>query len=223
MDLKHIKGIGPSKQEKLAAAGIDSVDDLARANVVKVAADSGLPVSAVKEYKQKAAALALLEDLKGVGPATIGVLAEAGVQSLKDFAEASQDFLAKELKLAQSQIQKMQADAAKNAKRIAEEAKTSEGRAKLVKESKALAIEGAEKAQKAAKDAIASAQKMTKDFQTKAPEYIEKAQVVLKDSQAKAKAAAQKAQVVVRHEAEKVKAQTEKVVADTRARLKKSK
>ncbi|MEK6976166.1 MAG: DUF4332 domain-containing protein [Candidatus Thermoplasmatota archaeon] len=223
MDLKHIKGIGPSKQEKLKAAGIDSVDALARADIDAVAAKTGLPASAVKEYKQKAAALALLEDLKGVGPATVTVLAEAGIQSLKDLTEASVDFLAKELKLAQTKIRELQAQAAKDAKRIAEEAKTPEGRAKLVKESKALAQEGAHKAQKAAKDAIAQAQKVSKDFQEKAPQYVEKAQVVLKDAETRAKSAAHKAQVAVQHEVQKVKASSEQAVANTKARFSKPK
>ena len=223
MDLKHIKGIGPSKQEKLKAAGIGSVDALARADVEQVAKDTGLPVSAVREYKQKAAALALLEDLKGVGPATVATLAEAGVQSLKDLTEASVDYLAKELKVAQTKIQAMQAEAAKNAKRIAEEAKTPEGRAKLVRESRELAVEGAHKAQEAAKQAIAQAQKTAKDIQEKAPQYVEKAQVVLKDAETRAKAAAQKAQVAVKAEVQKVKAQGEQAVANTKARFSKPK
>src|ERR1041385_7442301 len=77
MDLKHVKGIGPSKQEKLKAAGVGSVEALARCDPAEVGAASGIPVAAVKEYKQKAAALSLLEDLKGVGPATVGVLARS--------------------------------------------------------------------------------------------------------------------------------------------------
>lgn len=223
MDLKHIKGIGPAKQEKLKAAGVDSVDALARADVDTLAAKSGLPVSAVREYRQKAAALALLEDLKGVGPATVGILAEAGVQSLRDFSQASVKFLARELRIAETKVKDMQAEAAKNAKRIAVEAKTPEGRAKLVRESKALAQDSALKAQEAAKQAFAQAQKVSKDFQAKAPKYVEQAQVVLRDAETRAKVAAQKASVAVRHEAEKVKAQTEKVVADTRARFTKPK
>lgn len=230
MELKHIKGIGPSKQQKLKAAGIDSVTAMARADVAAVAAKSGLPVDTVKEYKQKAAALALLEDIKGMGPATLATLAEAGVASLKDLANASSKRLATELKVAQHQIQDWQVQAKKAAERIAKEAQTPEGRAKLVKESKAMAIEGAEKAQAAAKDAIAYAQKESKvlaakakDFQAQAPKYVEKAQVALKDVQTKAKTAADKAAVTVKHEAEKVKAQTEKVVADTKRRLIKAK
>lgn len=229
MELKHIKGIGPAKQEKLKAAGIESVDALARSDAGKVASESGLPLDTVKEYKQKATALTLLEDLKGVGPATVATLAEAGIQSLRDLANASSKRLAHEMKVAQHKIEALQAQAEKAAKRIAEEAKTPEGRAKLLKESKAMAQEGAVKAQAAAKDAIAFAQKESKviqarakELQAKAPEYVEKAQVVLKDVQAKVTAAGQKAQVTVQHEAEKVKAQTEKVVADTRARFQKS-
>lgn len=228
MDLKHIKGIGPSKQEKLKAAGIASVDDLARADADSVASKTGLPVATVREYKQKAAALALLEDLKGVGPATVGVLAEAGIQSLKDLYTASAKRLSHELKVAQHKIEGWQEQAQEASVRIAKEAKTPEGRAKLVKESRAMAIEGAEKAQAAAKQAIAYAQKESqviqaraREFQAKAPEYVEKAQVALKDAQAKVTVQVKKAQQTVQHEALKVKAQAEKVVADTRARRQK--
>jgi nucleotidyltransferase/DNA polymerase involved in DNA repair len=228
MDLKHIKGIGPSKQEKLKAAGIKDVDALARADAATVAADTGLPLATVREYKQKAAALALLEDLKGVGPATVATLAEAGVQSLKDLYTASAKRLSHELKVAQHKIEGWQDQAQKASKRIAEEAKTPEGRQKLLKESREMAIEGAQKAEAAAKQAIAYAQKESqviqaraKEFQAKAPEYVEKAQVALKDAQAKATVQVKKAQETVKHEALKVKAQAEKVYADTRARSQK--
>ena len=226
MDLKHIKGVGPAKQEKLKEAGIKSVHDLAQADVDHVAAESGLPAATVREYKQKAAALALLEDLKGVGPATVGPLAEAGIQSLKDLYTASAKRLSHELKVAQHRIEGWQEQAREASKRIAEQAKTAEGRQKLLKESKDMAVEGAVKAQAAAKQAIAYAQKeaqvvqaRAKEFQAKAPEYVEKAQVALKDAQAKATVQVKRAQDSVRHEAQKVKAQAEKVVADTKARV----
>lgn len=228
MDLKHIKGIGPSKQEKLKTAGITSVQDLAHADVEAVAAKAGLPVATVREYKQKAVGLALLEDLKGVGPATVGILAEAGVASLKDLYTASAKRLSHELKVAQHKIEGWQEQAKEAAERIAEEAKTPEGRQKLLKESKDMAVEGAAKAQAAAKQAVAYAQKESqvlaaraKELQAKAPEYVEKAQVVLKDAQAKVTVQVKKAQDTVKHEAQKVKAQAEKVVADTRARTQK--
>lgn len=230
MDLKHVKGIGPSKQEKLKAAGITSVHELAQADVDAVAAESGLPAATVREYKQKAAALALLEDLKGVGPATVGTLAEAGVQSLKDLYTASAKRLSHELKVAQHRIEGWQEQAKEASARIAEQAKTAEGRQKLLKESKDMAVEGAVKAQAAAKQAIAYAQKESqvlqakaKELQAKAPEYVEKAQVALKDAQAKVTVQAKKVQETVQHEAQKVKAQAEKVVADTRARMQKPK
>ncbi|MFA5943958.1 MAG: DUF4332 domain-containing protein [Candidatus Thermoplasmatota archaeon] len=228
MDLKHIKGIGPSKQEKLKAAGIANVDELARCDPVVVSGKSGLPVATLKEYKQKATALTLLQDLKGVGPATVATLAEAGIQSLKDLYTASAKRLSHELKVAQHKIEGWQEQAQEAAARIAVEAKTPEGRAKLVKESREMAVEGAHKAQAAAKQALTYAQKESqvlqakaKEFQAKAPQYVEKAQVALKDAQAKVTVQAKKAQVTLQHEAQKVKAQTEKVVADTRARLQK--
>jgi predicted flap endonuclease-1-like 5' DNA nuclease len=225
MDLKHIKGIGPSKQEKLKTAGVKTVEDLARSDPAALATATGIPFATLKEYKQKAAGLAMLEDLKGVGPATVAVLAEAGVQSLKDLYTASAKRLSHELKVAQHKVEGWQEQAKDASQRIMVEAKTPEGRAKLVKESKDMAVEGAQKAQAAAKQAIAYAQKESqviqaraREFQAKAPEYVEKAQVALKDVQAKATVQVKKAQETVKHEALKVKAQAEKVVADTRAR-----
>jgi predicted flap endonuclease-1-like 5' DNA nuclease len=228
MDLKHIKGIGPSKQEKLKAAGIKSVEDLSRADPAVVASETGIPAASIREYKQKAAALALLEDLKGVGPATVGVLAEAGVASLKDLYTASSKRLSHELKVAQAKVEGWQKQAREASVRIAEQAKTPEGRQKLLKESKDMAVEGAVQAQAAAKQAIAFAQKESqvlqaraKELQARAPEYVEKAQVAFKDAQAKVTVQVRKAQETVTHEAQKVKAQAEKVVADTRARVQK--
>lgn len=230
MDLKHVKGIGPSKQEKLKAAGITSVDELARCDPIVVSGDSGIPVATLKEYKQKAAGLTLLEDLKGVGPATVGTLAEAGIQSLKDLYTASAKRLSHELKVAQQRIEGWQDQAREASKRIAEQAKTPEGRQKLLKESKDMAFEGAAKAQQAAKQAVAYAQKESqvlaakaKELQARAPELREKATVALKDAQARVQANVQKGREALQHEAQKVKAQTEKAVADTRARLSKPK
>lgn len=230
MELKHIKGIGPSKQEKLKAAGIKSVDELARCDPIAVAGETGLPVATLKEYKQKATALALLEDLKGVGPATVATLAEAGVQSLRDLYTASAKRLSHELKVAQHKIEGWQEQARDASQRIMVEAKTPEGRAKLVKESREMAIEGAQKAQAAAKQAIAYAQKESqvlqakaKELQARAPELREKATVALKDAQAKVTANVQKGRETLQHEAQKVKATAEKVYADTRARTQKPK
>lgn len=230
MDLKHIKGIGPAKQEKLKAAGIKSVSDLARADVASVASATGLSTATIREYQQKATGLQLLEDLKGVGPATVGTLAEAGIASLKDLYTASAKRLSHELKVAQHKIEGWQEQAQEAAARIAQEAKTPEGRSKLLKESKDMAVEGAHQAQAAAKQAIAYAQKESqviqakaKEFQAKAPEYVEKAQVALKDAQAKATVQVKRAQETVQHEAQKVKAKAEKVLADTRARTQRPK
>ena len=230
MELKHIKGIGPSKQEKLKAAGVKTVEDLARSDPIELAGETGLPVATLREYKQKAAGLAMLEDLKGVGPATVGVLAEAGIQSFKDLYTASAKRLSHELKVAQERIEGWQEQARDASQRIVAEAKTPEGRAKLVKESRAMAVEGAQKAQAAAKQAIAYAQKeaqvvqaRAKELQARAPELREKATVALKDAQAKVQANVQKGRETLQHEAQKVKAQAEKVYADTRARTQKPK
>ncbi len=229
MDLKHIKGIGPSKQEKLKAAGIHSVDEMARSDVVELSQKTGITESSLREYKQKATGLSLIEDLKSVGPATVTVLAEAGVESLKDLYEASTDWLAKELKVAQAKAKQIQREAADAAKHVAEGAKTSEGRKQLLIEGRDLAQKTAKNAEKITREAIARAQKdgemvmaKAQEFRAKAPEVVAKAKATAKDVEVKVKAVAHKAQETVKAEALKVKAANEQLVTRTRAKFHKS-
>ena len=128
-------------------------------------------------------------NLKGVGPATLATLAEAGVQSFKDLYSASAKRLSHEMKVAQQRIEGWQEQAREASQRLAEEAKTPEGRQKILKESRDMAVEGAVKAQAAAKQAIAYAQKeaqvvqaKAKELKARAPELREKATVALKDA-----------------------------------------
>ncbi len=224
MELKHIKGIGPSKQEKLSAAGVKDVDDLARCDVAAVAKATGMTEATVREYKQKAAALALLENIKGVGPATVKALAENGIRSLKDLASASAERIAKEAKVAQNKAEAWKHEAEVTLKRVAEEAKTAEGRKKLAAEGKELAEKTATRAKESteklvhqAKDLSDAGIEKAKEIQEKAPKAIkdatDKATATAKEVEVKVKEVADKVQTTAKAEAEKVKAANEGFIA----------
>lgn len=215
MDLKTIKGIGPSKQDKLKAAGVTTVEALARCDVEEVAQASGLPAAQVKELKHRAAAHALLEDLKGFGPGSFATLSERSAQGVRDLYKASADWLAAEIKVAQERLAELREEAEAVARHVAEEAKTPEGRARLAEEGKAVAQSAARKAQEAGQKAVAKA----KELQEKAPALIAQAQATAKDAQERLKAAVQRSEEVVRTEAQKAKARTERVVEQTKARM----
>lgn len=228
MELKHVKGIGPAKQEKLRAAGITSVEQLARADVPAVAAASGLPEAQVREYREKATALALIQDLKGAGPATVQAIADAGIQSLKELYQASTEWLAKEAKLAREKAKALQAEARELAERVARDSKTPEGRKALAADAKVAAQKAADATQKAAREAIAFAQKEGEIVMARAKELREKAPVVAAQAKARAQEvqtkvaeAAGKAKAAVRSEAEKVKAANEQIVGKAKARFQK--
>lgn len=54
LDLKDIKGIGPATEEKLKGAGIESVDDLAAADIDELAQDSGIAASRLQDFQEQA-------------------------------------------------------------------------------------------------------------------------------------------------------------------------
>ncbi|MGB1586420.1 MAG: DUF4332 domain-containing protein, partial [Thermoplasmatota archaeon] len=231
MELKHIKGVGPAKQEKLKAAGITDVTSLAHGDVADIAAKSGLSEAQVREYKQKAVALNLIADIKGMGPETVKSLAQSGVRSLQDLYEASAEYLAKQAKVAQEQAKAWQTEAKKLADHVATEAKTPEGRKKLAGEAKDVAQAAAKATQEKLVDLYHNAQKegeaaiaKAKDLKEKAPAYVhearDKAEKALKDAEQKVKDLQGKAPDV-RAKAEKAVADAQAKVADLQAALKK--
>ncbi len=198
MELSNIKGIGPAKQQKLKEAGVDSVDLLARCDVDAVSKKSGLSADSVKQYKQKAVALTLMEDVKGMGPETVKVLAQSGIASLKDLYEASADFVAKEAQVAKDKAQAWQKQAQDLAARVASDAKTADGRKKLAGEAKDAAVTAAKKTQEMVVELLQKAQAegeaaiaKAKELKEKAPGYVaearEKAEKALKDADNKVK------------------------------------
>lgn len=231
MELKHIKGVGPAKQEKLKAAGITNVSDMAHADVAAIATKSGISEAQVREYQQKAVALNLIADIKGMGPETVKSLAQSGVRSLQDLYEASSEFVAKQTKVAQEQAKAWQAEAQKLYEHVATEAKTAEGRKKLAGEAKDAAQAAAKATQEKLVELYHTAQKegelaiaKAKDLKEKAPAYVhdarEKAEKALKDAEAKVKALSGKAPDV-RAKAEKAVADAQAKVAELQAALKK--
>jgi len=227
MDLRHIKGIGPAKQEKLKSAGIYSVDSLARADIDAIAKKSGLAADQVREFKEKAVALSLLEDIKGMGPQTVKTLAESGIQSLKDLYEASAEYIAAQAKVAQDKAKIWQAEAKKLADHVATEAKTAEGRKKLRSEAVDVAVKAAKKTQETVVELFHRAQKdgeaaiaKAKELRDKAPQYVHdarvKAESALKDAEAKVKQLQAKAPEA----AKDLRAKAEAAVKDAEGKVK---
>jgi predicted flap endonuclease-1-like 5' DNA nuclease len=229
MDLKQLKGVGPSKQDKLKLAGITRVEDLARADVAAVAHKSGLPAAQVKDLKHRAAALALLEDLKGMGPGSLETLSEQGAKSVRELYAASADWLAAEIKVAQAKLADLKDEAEVLARHVAEEAKTAEGRARLAEEGLAAAQSAARKAKATGQKALAAAERQrdlavakAKDLQKRAPAVLHQAQVTVKEAEVRLKAAVKRSEEAVLAEAKKAKARTERVVGQAKARLNKA-
>lgn len=182
MELKQIKGIGPAKQAKLEEAGIKNVKDLAKCDVAAVAKAADISEEHLKEYKQKAIGMVLLEDVKDMGPATVQTLAEAGIRSARDLYEASSERIAAEAKVAQQQVQEWQAEAKVLMERVRSESKTPEGRQKLIAEGKDAAQKAARIVQAESKAALERAQKegesaleMFQKLRANAPQYVQDA------------------------------------------------
>jgi len=244
MELKHIKGIGPAKQAKLNEAGIADVETMAQADVAAVVGKTGFSETTVKEYKERAVALVLLRDMRGIGPATVQTLAEAGVRSLKDLYEASAERLAKEAEVARERVQEWQQEAKRVMEHVREGSRTPEGRRRLAQEGKDLAVTSARKAQEATAElierlqrdgeaALQKAQQLrqeapekAKEYRAKAEELIAGADAMRRELQAKGveikeqtTARIHEVQVKVRQEAEKVRAANEGLLSRIRARF----
>ncbi len=57
MNLRNIKGIGNLYEQKLNEAGIKSIEELALADVEKLAEKSGIPIQKLKKWKEGARAI----------------------------------------------------------------------------------------------------------------------------------------------------------------------
>jgi hypothetical protein len=226
MDLKSIKGIGPSKQEKLKAAGITTVEQLARAEVTVIATKTGIGADQVLELKQRAVAHNLVADLKSVGPATFATLGEEAAKNLKDVYEASIEWSEAQAKLLSARFADLRERAEAAATHIAAEAKTVEGRKVLAGEAREIAVRVADEAQvqakKAAKLARETGEKISADvkqFQVKAPEYLGRAEAAFQDAEANLREATAKFQTSLKQQAEQARARTEQAVQNVRSRF----
>lgn len=204
MELKHIKGIGPAKQSKFAGAGIDTVEALARADVADLARKTEMSEAQVREFKQKAVALTLMEDVKGIGPQTVVTLAQAGITSLRELYEASAERVAKEAQVAREKALEWQDEAQRLAARVREESRTPEGRRKLLKEgadaSKVAArrtqdtlVDLYNKARQEGEAAVARAQEMRERAPRNIQELRERTEKALREAEAKVKEFQEKA------------------------------
>src|SRR5690349_21667548 len=124
MGLREIKGIGPAKQQKLRDAGIDTVEALARCEPPALAQETGIPLAQVRELKQRAAALAVVQDAKGFGPASVPTFATEAVKGIQEAFSVTLDKLADEIAAAQKSLARLQKQAQDAAQELAKEART---------------------------------------------------------------------------------------------------
>lgn len=221
MDLKQIKGVGPAKQARLKEAGVTSVEELARCDVHQVAEATGYSVAAVKELRQRAAALTVVDDVRRLGPASVGALADEALVNLRRVYEASTDRLVHELKDAQDKVAMWQKEVQDSTKRLLEEAQTADGRKRIVVAAREAAADGARRVQVEAKELAALVERESKELsrrakevQEKAPEYVQQArqrtETILRDAQKQFKVVAERAQTRVAADVERVKAATQR-------------
>lgn len=203
MDLREIKGVGPAKQQKLRDAGITTIEQLARADPATLADQSGLPLAQVRELRQRASALALVQDAKGVGPASVPALADQAVRGLQGAFHVTLDRLASELAQAQKSLAKLQKQAQDAAAELAKEARTPDGRKRIAVASRELAQDYASRAQDAAAKAIAY-------VQANAPDAIASAKTQIGQAAATVADLSERLQATVKAEAAKAKARNGK-------------
>jgi murein hydrolase activator len=215
MDIKQVKGVGPAKAEKLRAAGIATVHDLARCEPAQVAEASGLKEADVRELRQRAAAHAILEDMKGFGPGTLAALSERSAESLRELYHASADWLAAQAEVAAARLQEARQQAEQVARHVAESARTPEGRKGLARE----AEEAGRKAVAATRKAAEAAAERAKELRGRAPGLVARAQEGVKEAEARLKEASRRTQAAIKAEAEKARARTERVVSQARSRM----
>jgi nucleotidyltransferase/DNA polymerase involved in DNA repair len=163
MGIEAIKGVGPATVKKLDKAGIRSLADVRSMDTETISKRTGIPKKKLDEWRMEARIMKVLDDVKGIGPATKQRLSDAGIHSLEDLAKASAQQVAESARVAKERAGAWQ----KDAQRLLQESKR-----RVEKESKALAKrgsrlkeevrEGATKAAVHAEDAVRSARSGTK-------------------------------------------------------------
>jgi hypothetical protein len=219
MNLQEMKGLSPVRAQKLGAAGIRNVEDLARADAAALAKKTGIPAAQLRELRHRAAAHAILADLKAVGPGTLEAWNEQASEAVRELYDASRAWLAAELKSTEKQLIALRSETERLSARVAAQARTPQGRAKLAREGSKLARSTARRAEVAANQARKAAQKTVADVRKRAPQIAKQAQATIRDAERKFQVAARETERTILAEAEKARARTERVVAQARARL----
>lgn len=93
MDLKQVKGVGPSAKQKLEAAGIETVQDLSTVDLRKNDIE-GLSSENVAQLRENANRFLAARDdaadltlVEGLGPSAENKLTAAGVKTIEDLAD----------------------------------------------------------------------------------------------------------------------------------------
>jgi predicted flap endonuclease-1-like 5' DNA nuclease len=116
MGIQDIKGVGPATVKKLNKAGVRTLADVRAMDVDTIAAKTGIDVERLREWRTEAKMLKVLEDVKGIGPATKKKLQDAGIHSVDDLARAAIHEVAHATNIATARLKEWQQEAKKLAK-----------------------------------------------------------------------------------------------------------
>lgn len=94
MDLTAINGLGPARQDKLADAGVTSLEDLAEATPAELAESVEITDSVLEGFVGQAADLVELSEVEGIGEASLEALVAEGVRSVGDLQARDAETLA---------------------------------------------------------------------------------------------------------------------------------
>lgn len=110
MDLTVINGLGPARREKLEAAGVSSLADLAGSDPAKLAETADIPEGVLEGFHEQAKALAGLADLDGLDDDAFQALADEGIRSSEALASADASELSEPTGLEAKRIEAWQAE-----------------------------------------------------------------------------------------------------------------
>lgn len=111
MGIDQIKGIGPATMKKLDAAGVRTLEDVRSMDTKQLSDSTGIQKRRLDEWRLEARMMKVLDDVKGIGPATKKRLKQAGIHSLEDLAKASAKQVAHQSRVAQERAKRWQAEA----------------------------------------------------------------------------------------------------------------
>jgi hypothetical protein len=86
--LNSIDSLTARRRQKLEAAGIRDLVDLAKADLAQVSRATGIPMAPLQDYQRKAAASVILDILRSNGVGVLPFLADAALANIRQQIQA---------------------------------------------------------------------------------------------------------------------------------------